>query len=315
MKIIIIAPKSITRHRNSNNAFLYDYAYWNFYLPLQELGHHVVFHDTSFHRENHNQILEDEIKTFKPDLLFCVMTGDVNYCPSEPWEAIEFATKTNITTTFNWFCDDSWRFDSFSKVQCWKFHSVSTPEYGCLEKYKEIGYENVLYGPWHANHSLYSGAWGAKKTHAVAFVGNVNASDRNTYVRYLEEKIGQKVFVPKNVGIEGLVEAYSRAHIGLNFSKSMHNGKPQAKARPFEVLATGCTLMTEGFPDIKRLFEVNKEVYDFESPDELAKKVNFLLDNKKLLKMSNSLGLKRFVKEHSSTKRLESILENINYVK
>ena len=85
MKIFIVAPKTITKHRASESSFRYDLAFWNFFLPLQALGQETYFFDTSVLGDNE---LKSEIEKRKPDLLFCIMTGDTNYCPKEPWDTI-----------------------------------------------------------------------------------------------------------------------------------------------------------------------------------------------------------------------------------
>ena len=55
MKIILIAPKSISKNR-------FDFAFWNFYMPLISLGHQVLFFDTSFRG---NEELKKEIEELK----------------------------------------------------------------------------------------------------------------------------------------------------------------------------------------------------------------------------------------------------------
>ena len=85
MKIIIVAPKIIR-----TPTFRLDYAFWNFYLPLLSLGHETYFFDSSIFGDEHLKVW---IENVKPDLLFCVMTGNNLVCPNEPWETITEETE------------------------------------------------------------------------------------------------------------------------------------------------------------------------------------------------------------------------------
>jgi len=104
-----------------------DGGWWYLYLPLKEMGYQVYFYDTVDPKEKN---LEKVIESFKPDLIFCCMTGDKAIAPHEPWDQIQKETDSGRITTFNWFCDDTWRFENFSKTACRH-----------LEKYR-----NIIYG-------------------------------------------------------------------------------------------------------------------------------------------------------------------------
>ena len=130
-----------------------DAGHWYTYLPLKELGHEVYWYDTVNPPEKYSY--DKIIEHFKPDLIFCCMTGDRAITPYEPWEHIRRETVTGRTKTFNWFCDDTWRFDKFSKIACSCFTVCSTPEISYVDKYKKIGYNNILLGTWHANSDFY----------------------------------------------------------------------------------------------------------------------------------------------------------------
>ena len=108
MKIILVINKTLGRGTTT----CMDAGYYNFYIPLLELGHDVLLYDTVWGADKSFTELVDD---FKPDLLFCCVTGDSMITPREPLEEIAQITKSNKIKTFNWFCDDTWRFDNFSK--------------------------------------------------------------------------------------------------------------------------------------------------------------------------------------------------------
>ena len=110
-----------------------DSGYWYVYMPLKQLGHEVYWYDTvNPDEKDYSKIIEQ----FKPDLIFCCVTNDRSIAPHEPWDEITQETKSGRTKTFNWFCDDTWRFDDFSSAACQCFNVCSTPDPRYIEKYK-----------------------------------------------------------------------------------------------------------------------------------------------------------------------------------
>lgn len=302
-RIIIVAPRSISNHTRSFNSFRLDYAYWNFYIPLLELGYEVKFFDTSLYR---NKDLKNLIQKFNPDLLFCIMTGSPYYCPEEPWQVIEEETKKGNITTFNWFCDDSWRFNEFSSSSCFKFHYCSTPELKFIQKYKEIGYNNIVYSTWHANHTLYS--IDKPKTIPISFIGNINKS-REFYISYLKSnKIN--ILTEKNIAFEDMINSYASSLIGLNFSKNSDDSGTQMKARMFEIPACKAAMITEYTEDIENNFEIGKEILCFRDENELLESIKKLTDEKYLRYIMKN-GHDRFLKDHTSHIRLSKLLEKL----
>ena len=104
MKIMMIAPRSVTGHIVNQSPFRFDYSFWNFFLPLISLGNEVTFFDTQIKRK---QDFDSEFDAFKPDLLFCIMTGNSNVSPGEPWDQIQKITQAGTCKTFNWYCEDT----------------------------------------------------------------------------------------------------------------------------------------------------------------------------------------------------------------
>ena len=304
MKIIIVAPKSTSK----GSPFRYDYAVWNFYLPLMSLGHQVVFFDSSKYGDKELQFM---ISKEKPDLLFCIMTGDINYCPKEPWDTIKSETIKGNIKTFNWFCDDSWRFENFSKHVCGFFHCASTPEIYGPELYKKNGYNNIIQATWHANSELYSGLNITKKQQ-VAFVG-AEHGERSIFLNLLRSS-HIKVNKPNFAGFEDLIEAYSNSLIGINFSKNSVNQGTQMKARPFEITACGSMLITEYTEGIEEFFKIDKEIICFKTSSEMLEKVKYLINKPSLAANIAKSGHNRFLKDHQSKIRLQKLIQEIKKI-
>ena len=118
MKILLTLNKTLSSPTNT----WIDGGYWNVYLPLLDMGHEVYFYDTVAAEEDYDQV----VKNFEPELIFCCFTNDQSIAPREPWEQVKRYTDSSEITTFNWFCDETWRFNSFSKHACHHFNVSST---------------------------------------------------------------------------------------------------------------------------------------------------------------------------------------------
>jgi len=299
MKILLTINKTYRGMLDSN--------YWYVYEPLMELGHEVYFYDT-VDGDPTEQTFHDVIEDFKPDLIFCMMTGDPNIAPNEPWEELLKETHSGRTKTFNWFCDDTWRFDKFSKVACRHFTVCSTPERTHVEKYREIGYNNVIVGNWHANAQYYKPRPFDERDIDISFVGAPTYSRKSFF-----DSTETPVHYFFKISQEEMFDAHTKTKIGVNLSANDNDPtkSTQMKQRLFEVPAGGGLLFTQYHPGIEEYYEIDKEIMTFESVSEYNQKVKFLLNNHKFLKHISDKGHKRFLKEHDSKIRLGKILKQV----
>ena len=285
-----------------------DSGYWYVYSPLKELGHEVCWYDTVEPEEkDYDKILEE----FKPDIIFCCFTNNRGVAPYEPWQEIMTETKLGRTKTFNWFCDDTWRFNNFSSWACHYFNVCSTPEPSYIKKYKGAGYDNIVLGNWHANSEFYPVKQFSEKSIDISFIGAPNP-DRKTFFDQVKTPI-QKIF---GVGQDELFAAHANTKIGLNLSVNANDPekKTQMKQRLFEVAAGGGLLLTQYHDGIEKFFEIDKEIVTFKTPLECAEKIKELLQRPKIIERIALAGHKRFLKEHDSKIRLAKVLEQIRKI-
>ena len=310
MKILLTTNKTLT---NGKSKWL-DGGYYNFYLPLKDLGHEVYFWDT-VSPENPNYL--EVVESFKPDLIFSCMTGDLSIAPLEKhaMEKIVDITKEGNIKTFNWFCDDTWRFESFSKNFCHLFTCCSTPEPEYVRKYKDEGYDNIIVGGWHVNDKYYP-TERLEKKHDVAFIGQMNNPDRLEHIQLLKDN-GVKVKVFHGLSHGDMIKVLSETKIGLNFSKN-YNGQPvktQMKLRPFEVTAAKNTmLLTEYHSGLEYFFDIDKEIVTFKCAKEMLTKIKVLLNQESIRKKIALNGNRRFNKEHSSHNRMKDIIDQLEKI-
>ena len=310
MRILLTTNKTLS---NGKTRWV-DGGYYNLYLPMKDLGHEVYFWDTVSPEEINYQKVVDQ---FKPDLIFACITGDLSIAPSEKIavEKIAEITKKGNIKTFNWFCDDTWRFDNFSSKVCKLFTACSTPEPDYIQKYKDIGYDNIIVGGWHTNHKYYP-TESLEKKYDVTFIGQMNNPDRAKYIKFLKQN---EIRVSNFHGLshDEMTKVWAQTKIGLNFSKN-YNGTPvktQMKLRPFEIAAAkNALVLSEYHRGLEYFFEIDKEIVTFKTPEEMLKKVKILLDNDKIRNNIAMAGNKRFAGEHNSHKRMQYIIEEINKI-
>ena len=302
MKILLVVNKT---YRGQ-----IDGGWWYLYLPLKDLGHEVYFYDTVDPEEKD---FTKVVESFKPDLVFCCMTGDTSIAPHEPWEKIKKETDSGRTTTFNWFCDDTWRFEDFSKTACKYFNVCSTPEPSYVNKYKMAGYSNILVGAWHANLGLYQEAHKEQKNIDISFMGAMNGLRKH----FIETHNDLPIETFSNLSHEEMLSVHARSKIGINLSINENDPakKTQMKQRMFEIPAANTLLLSEYHEDLEHFFDVNKEIITFKSNEEFSEKAKFLLSRPLIAGRITAAGHKRFLSEHESKVRLTKVLEQIQELK
>jgi spore maturation protein CgeB len=307
MKILLTLNKTLT---NGTTTWK-DYGYWNVFLPLKDLGHDVYLYDTVNPKDKDYSKIVD---IFKPDLIFCCMTNNPVMTPYEPWEQIEKYTKSGLVKTFNWFCDDTWRFNNFSSRACHLFTACSTPEPSYLERYKnEASYENIFLGLWHANKNLYPQEKLPKQTDII-FCGHLN-QDRANYINMIRAA-GLNIEVTHGLEYTDMLSKTSQSRVGINFSKNSndHERKTQMKARMFEVPASRALLVTENTKGLENYFKIDKEIITFSQRNEMISKLKYLLKTPTLVEKLSAAGYQRYLKDHQSHIRLSNLLKDIDSI-
>tara|TARA_R110000824_G_scaffold395582_1_gene596358 strand:+ start:153 stop:1073 length:921 start_codon:yes stop_codon:yes gene_type:complete len=303
MKILLTLNKTLDR----KGVIRLDSAFYNVYIPLMKLGHEVELYDTVNPIEKD---FEKVVAAFQPELIFSCATGNKNVTPYEPLDQIKSITSKGNVKTFNWFCDDTWRFETFSKDICKNFLCCSTPEPSFIDEYKRNGYSNIILGSWHCSSDLFLGR--GQVSNAVGFVGGLT-QDRKERLDFLASK---KLPV-LNFGApsyEDMIAKYSSCSIGINFSVNSNcpNKSTQMKLRVMEIANSESLIFSEYTPQIENLFKIDKEIIIFKSNEEMEDKIRYYLKNHGEREKVCRSGRRRFLAEHESQTRLASILKSIN---
>jgi len=298
MRIILATNKTLPRNGKQE----LDTGYHYVQKPLEDLGHTVYFYDIISPEDPDFDVI---VALFKPDLIFCCFTANPYIAPYEPWQSVANITETTDVKTFHWFCDDTWRFDNFSKTACKLFSYCSTPEPEYLEKYLLSGYNNILLGGWHANSEYYPPT---EKDIDISFVGGMNQSREEFF-----SGLKIPVTLGQGLSIEELFNFYCRSKIGVNLSLNSNDpeGKTQMKQRVFELAAAKAVVLTEYHSGLEAFFDTEKEIVTFSNKEEFIEKANYLLANPEEAEEIAERGHARFLKDHESKIRLKFILEEV----
>ena len=298
MRILLVANKTYR--------CLPDSILWYFWEPMTKLGHEVYLYDTVMGSEDGS--FNEVVEGFVPDLIFCILTGNRFITPHEPWPELLEITKQGRFRTFNWYCDDTWRFKAFSSISCNHFHVCSTPERSYVQKYKEIGYDNIIVANWHANVDWFPKIQFKDKEIETSFIGAPNAS-RQRFFDLAE--IDVEYFY--GLSQKDLFNTYSNSKLSINLSVNNNDPdkKTQMKQRLFEVPAGAGMLVTEHHEGIEEYFDINREIVTFSTINKFREKMNFFAKKPQIVEKIATAGHERFLKEHESQVRIKKVLEEI----
>jgi spore maturation protein CgeB len=324
---------SLSKMNNASNEIIY--------FPVDEISEKVG-------REKMNEQLLDMVSKEKPDLCFFSIF-------KEELKKEVIKKISGICPTFNWFIDDKWRFDNFSKYWAPYFTWVSTTENSALEKYKKLGFKNVIKTQFACNHFLYK-PLDLPKIYGATFVGQPHAN-REKIVEKLKRK-GVNILCwgrgwPNGrVSQEEMTKIFCQSKINLNFTKCsgkitlrslagiflekdgvssikvknplswidnlksfIDKQKHQIKGRSFEVPGLKSFVLTDYSQGLEEYYEIGKEIVCWENIDDLSEKIEYYLKNEDEREKIAEAGYERTIRDHTYEKRFNDIFKIIGISK
>lgn len=257
MRILYVAARYVDGKSTHGHSF----EHWNFYDTLVRMGHDILYFDFLTLSQQHgrawvNRRLLDVARTAKADLLFCVLFGD----ELDPAVMRTISEKTD-TMTLNWFCDDHFRFENFSRRWAPSFNYVVTTARSAVPKYKAIGYEHVIKSQWGCNHRFYR-KLNLPPAYDVTFVGAAHGS-RRAVIESLRRAgidvrtwgIGWESWESGRIDQEEMIRVINQSRIALNLSNA-----PAARTDLRSLFQTaagvgrslGRGLLGQGWPQMSR---------------------------------------------------------------
>lgn len=302
-----------------------------FIRSLCELGHEVIpFYYDSYLKNTiplQTDILQ-KAEEVKPDLIFFALFRD------------QFKKETLLKlkekfTTLNWFGDDSWRFDNFTKDYANCFTYCATTDKFSLSKYQQIGQNNVIMSQWAVINTPILQNIDVGYEFDVSFIGGFNYA-REWFVKTLERR-GFKVACFGNgwdngmISLDRMNEVFLKSKINLNLSNSKcydiryvlshpirlaHTIKTkknatQMKARHFEINYNGGFQLTDYSAGLEDYFVLGHELACYRDIDEATTLIRYYLEHDGERERIKHAGFKRAIHEHTYKHRLERLLKEI----
>ncbi|MBI3877358.1 MAG: glycosyltransferase [Verrucomicrobia bacterium] len=308
----------------------WSFEHVNFYDSLMRMGHELTCFDfetlmRELGRDGMNRRLREVAAETRADLMFVCLTGE-----QFDIATIRSITDSGETTTFNWFCDDHFRFEKFSRRWAPAFHWVSTTAECALPWYREVGLANVLKTQWGANPGIYR-KLDLPLKYDVSFVGRVYRR-RPAIIEHLRCE-GFNVLVRGSGWPEGratqdeMIQIFNQSRINLNFSdppkhvnwfkRLLGRRQPpkQIKGRNFEIPACGGFLLTDHAENLEDYFAPGKEIAIFENEDDLVAKIrHYLADDTERVKIAEA-GHQRTLREHTYEQRFKELFDKMGLLR
>ena len=305
----------------------------NFRSSLEGMGHDVTAFDflARAKRDGKPQMRRDLIALaaeLKPDVaFFCLFTDELDVA------TIEGVRREGSCPTVNWFADDHWRFEDFSRHIAPAFDLPVTTDQDSLPRYAAAGIARVHLSQWACNRYAYRKVTDELE-HGVTFVGQPHGTRPEVVERL--RAAGHDVecwghgWPAGRVDHEGMVRIFSASRVNLNLSNSStppntlrvrvgrmlgrgpKGPRPaQIKGRNFEVPGCGGFILTERVPHLERYFELDREVGVYDGEDDLLERVGYWLDHEDDRARVAQAGYERVLAEHTYDHRFTAIFAEL----
>lgn len=289
-----------------------------------------------------NKLLLETVLKEKPDLCFFFLVGE-----EIKKEIIKEITQNHKILTLNWFADDHWKFDNFSKYWAPCFSWVVTTDPLAVKKYRKIGYKNAIHSQWACNHFLCK-PLNLPKIYDVTFLGQPHGNRKKIIKKIKKARINiecwgwgwSKGCISENK----MVEIFSESKINLGLTNGSFEGpikslfriffkkdinkkirfsnplswlgnlkmilnkrKNQLKGRNYDIPGCGSFLLTQDADDLKNRYQDGKEIVIFKNKKDLIEKIKYYLKNEQERENIAKAGYERTMKDHTYEKRFNEI--------
>jgi spore maturation protein CgeB len=304
----------------------------NFRSSLEGMGHRLSAFDfmERARRDGVARMRSDLVALAgeaKPELAFFFLFTD-----QLDTQTIEAVGQLGGCPTVNWFADDHWRFEGFSRHIAPAFDLAVTTDPDSLARYRLLADTRVHLSQWACNRYAYGRATTELKRD-VTFVGQPHGDRRETVARL--QAAGFPVecwgFGWPSGALEHaeMVDVFASSRVNLNLSNSSEvpglrarlrrlldfhpppPRPPQIKGRNFEVPGCGGFLLTERVPHLERYFELDREVAVFDGVDDLLDKVGYWLAHEQERQRVADAGYRRVLAEHTYDHRFAAIFKEL----
>jgi len=279
----------------------YSFEHYNFYHSLLHMGHDILYFDFMTLMQEHgrewmNQRLLEVVRREEPELMFTVLFRD----ELDPAIVREISENSD-TITLNWFCDDHWRFDNYSRPHGnRRFFIQSLQDAGINVRMWGRGWE--------------SGRISQEEMIDVFNQSCINLNLSNASTSSVASKAQSMGKVRRWLSrvVKGMPFASQLLLEFLSNSNTNNIQYPeQIKARNFEVPGCGGFLFTGVAEDLENYYEIGKEIICFEDVNDLVEKALYYLQNEDERLTIAQEGYQRTLSEHTYTHRFTDIFQRL----
>ncbi len=326
-----------------------SFEYHNLYESLRQMDggvHRVVefpmdLKAAALGRAGMNAALVDTARAEKPHLLFAVLFED----ELDP-AAIREVSRSGCPT-MAWFCDDHWRFSTYTRFQAPYWDWCVTTAHAAVPKYRGIGYGNVILSQFGCNHFLYRPAPGGT-AEAFTFVGQAHGSRPQLVARLAAAGLpvaARGVGWPAGpVSQEEMIRIFSTSRINLNptamggplnwkdvvrvfverrpdrrlrlrtpaaawrkAQQTWGRRREQIKGRNFEIPGCGGFQLSGWAPHLDEYYADGREIAIYRSVRELVDRARYYLAHEEERARVAEAGYRRTLAEHTYEQRFRAI--------
>ncbi|MDH5190212.1 MAG: glycosyltransferase [Gammaproteobacteria bacterium] len=307
MKVIFVAP--LIDYGDASRGMSFEA---ETLLPVfREYFDIVITYDvlSIFNKYGKNEANDRFIKmvdTEKPELVFCVLFED-----EITTDTLDYIKSKDDTILVNWFCDDQYRFEYFSKKYAPHLNYAITTDKLAYKKYQLNGIGNAILSQWAYGCTKFDTDRTVHKTdydYEVSFIGQKN-NYRSWVVKQLERngihvncfgygwengrvtmpemedifrksKINMNISNSQSQNINYLVSGiYPLVSYLVNIIKGKYKSREQIKARNFEICGAGGFQLTNYVPFLEDHFLIGKDLQVYYGVEDLIFKINYYLSH------------------------------------
>jgi hypothetical protein len=158
------------------------------------------------------------------------------------------------------------------------------------------------------------------KKHDICFVGG-NYGVRSSIIRVIEKR-GIKVecygngWPNERIATQDVPALFASSKIVLGIGTIGHCTDLYAlKIRDFDATLSGSMYLTHANPDLKSLFDIEKEIVCYKTPKDCADKCEYYLANKKEREAIAKAGLARSLRDHTYQARFNKLFHILGILK
>ncbi len=220
-------------------------------------------------------------------------------------------------------------FNYYSGSDLSEFDSILVTSEGSISRLKELGAENVEtvhigidpdeYTPIDIEKDIDFFFYGHNGQSRKNFVNMMITEpskilDYNFVLggRHYEMDLGNANFLSTKIDFSKWIEYSCRSKVNLNIVHELHAKTfATSTARPFELSALGCCIISSPYDGLEKWFDTKKEILISNSVDECIEIYNFLMNDAEIRLKMGIAARERVLKEHTSSHRAKQIIQII----